>query len=380
MVKRTPADRGNKKSHFRFACLSDRKPHLKKGSVGDDVYQLQTFLRATGYLGRDCIPGTLCGKTSAALQHFQKCYQLDDTGEADEKTLQLITRPRCGNPDIDSGGNSSGAAPFVLRGCKYPTNNLTYAFINSTPDLDVQRQREIIREAFSAWASVSSLRFSEVGADQSPNFPIAFHRGAHGDNSPFDDGGSIQGNTLAHAFYPPPCGGTHAGAMHFDEFETWTDAAAPGRIRLLNVAIHEIGHLLGLAHSNERNAIMFAFYDDNVDSLRPDDINGIQALYGAPSAGVIPIRGSLSHTGANQVHRLSGQSGRIRISLRGPQEADFDLYARIGSTPTRAQFDARGFTSSSQEEITLNITGGDMFVMVDSWRGSGSYELEVSRV
>jgi hypothetical protein len=34
--------------------------------------------------------------------------------------------------------------------------------------------------------------------------------------------------------------------------------------------------------SNIRNAIMFAFYDDAVDRLFKDDIEGIRALYGEP--------------------------------------------------------------------------------------------------
>lgn len=366
-----------KKSHFQFECMSSRTPLLKSGDKSDDVYQLQTFLRSTGYLGKNCLPGTFCTATVAALRHFQKCYGLDDSGEADRKTLALISRPRCGNPDLDSGSNSSGAAPFVLRGCKYNTTNLTYAFTNSTSDLTVDRQREIIREAFGAWSAVSPLIFTEVGTSDNPTFPIAFHHGDHGDGSAFDGGGSVQGNVLAHAFFPPPCGGIHSGAMHFDEFENWTDAAAPGRIRLLNVAIHEIGHLLGLSHSNVNDAIMFAFYDDNVDALRTDDINGIQALYGSRPAGSTPLRGTLSSTGASQVHRISAQSGKMRVALRGPANADFDLYVRAGSAPTRALFDARGFTGSSNEEVSLNISGGDVFVMIDSWKGSGAYEVDI---
>jgi len=136
-------------------------------------------------------------------------------------------------------------------------------------------------KASLTWAVVSTLRFTEVAPDDSPTFTIAWERGSHGDGFPFDDGG-IGNNVLAHAFFPPPCGGQFAGALHFDEFEQWTDASAAGSIRLLNVAIHEIGHLLGLSHSNTQQAIMFAFYDDAVDHLFQDDIDGIRALYGAP--------------------------------------------------------------------------------------------------
>ncbi len=220
------------------------------------------------------------------------------------------------------------------------------------------------------------MQFTEVAANDAPVFPVSFERRNHGDGSPFDDGGTISGNVLAHGFFPPPCGGPFAGALHFDEFERWTDAAAPNAIRLLNVAIHEIGHLLGLDHSNTQNAIMFAFYADNVDSLRQDDIDGIQALYGRP-LGTGPLRGQLSRAGENQLHRIMAQPGPLTVKLSGPAGQDFDLYVRQAALPSRTAFDARGFSGSANEEVRLNVSGGDVFILVDSWRGSGSYEVEI---
>jgi hypothetical protein len=255
---------------------------------------------------------------------------------------------------------------------------LTYSFINGTPDLAGSRDHEIVREAFGAWADVTPLRFTEVAPVADPDFPVSWERASHGDGSPFDGLGTIRSNLLAHAFFPPPCGGAFAGALHFDEDETWTDQKAPGRIRLLNVAIHEIGHLLGLDHSDTQDAIMFAFYDDDVDSLRPDDIAGVQALYGAPPAGPTPIRGRLSGSGDSQVHPVViERPARLTVSLRGPDGQDFDLYLRAGSPPTRRVFDARGFSALPNEEVALDITGGTVFILVDSWRGSGDYELRI---
>ena len=49
----------------------------------------------------------------------------------------------------------------------------------------------------------------------------------------------------------------------------------------MNVAIHEIGHALGLAHSRDRAARMYAYYTDSEQpGLSQDDIEGIQAIYG----------------------------------------------------------------------------------------------------
>ena len=50
------------------------------------------------------------------------------------------------------------------------------------------------------------------------------------------------------------------------------------------VAIHEIGHNLGLDHSNVGGSIMYPFITDGVTSLHEDDINGVQRLYGRPDS------------------------------------------------------------------------------------------------
>ena len=48
------------------------------------------------------------------------------------------------------------------------------------------------------------------------------------------------------------------------------------------VALHELGHNLGLEHSNVRSSIMYPYLLYDNTRLHSDDIAGIQALYGRP--------------------------------------------------------------------------------------------------
>ena len=97
---------------------------------------------------------------------------------------------------------------------------------------------------------------------------VKFKSGGHGDGSPFDGANG----TLAHAMYP------ETGKVHFDDDETWVTSGTGG-FDLETVALHEFGHALGIAHSDDVNAVMFDSYITTRRSLTDDDIDAIEDLY-----------------------------------------------------------------------------------------------------
>jgi len=367
-------DKGKKK-YFAFS----KDVALQRGSRGGEVAALQSILVSLGYLRGSYEPGALCHCTERAVRRYQRFYGLKVDGIVGPKTKALLEQPRCGVPDLPTNllGATPGA-PFVLRGCKYNVNQLTYAFLNGTNDLASNADRQIVRSAFDAWANVSHLRFAEVQPNQNPNFRIAWRSGNHGDGNSFDG----PGNTLAHAFFPPPCGGPYAGDLHFDEDERWIEDPAGQGIVLRQVAIHEIGHLLGLSHSEDQRAIMFAYYSADRVNLSDDDVQGIQALYGEPDASrqvllSAEATGNLTRIGDKAVFDVE-VPGTLAVSIDGPANADFDLYVRKGEPPTLEQWDYRAYTVSSDETIAFPVeAGARYYVMVRSYDGSGNFKLKV---
>jgi hypothetical protein len=195
---------------------------------------------------------------------------------------------------------SQSSAPRRLRYDDLPTvaeysivrawdhTNISYCFSNGTADIASSDENQAVLDAMALWSAVSPVTFAEV-ACASANITILWATGSHGDGAPFDGRNGV----LAHAFYPPP-NGSFAGDLHLDDAEDWTlstrsDGAQP--IDLVTVAAHELGHSLGLAHSDDQTALMYAFYGGSHRFLAQDDINGIQALYpGGGGTSTISIR------------------------------------------------------------------------------------------
>ncbi|XP_074073507.1 matrix metalloproteinase-26 [Macrotis lagotis] len=196
------------------------------------------------------------------LQHF---FKLEETGLLDEPTRAFIRQPRCGIRDT--------ADYSLFPGRPIITNNpITYSLINYPEGMKKRTVDEVLQKATQVWSSVTPLEFQRVYSLES-DIEFAFLAGEHGDGYPFDG----EGNILAHAFAPNP---DYQGAVHFDSDERWSYTNRG--INLFLVAVHELGHALGLEHSQDPDSIMFPNYqyqDPKFFQLSNDDIRGIQKLY-----------------------------------------------------------------------------------------------------
>lgn len=202
----------------------------------------------------------------------------------DTKTLEQMSTPRCGVKDKTAFDSNSRSKRYVLHKYQRPyAKKLTYNILKYSNQLNEQQIDEEIARAFDVWSEyVNNLTFTKKH-EGAVDIGISFEEYDHGDGSPFDGPMGI----MAHAGLLEAEEDTfeYEYMLHFDDSEHWTvDGSSDGGENLFHVAVHEIGHILGLGHSNERSSIMYPYLLSNSNfRLDADDIQGIQALYGSKS-------------------------------------------------------------------------------------------------
>jgi len=188
--------------------------------------------------------------------------------------FSFMSRPASGYIIHEPGWDGSGRH----------SASLSYYFGPLTLDLPDTTIKSTLSGALDVWGQIVDITFSEV---YSPNLPSSidflFGTGDHGDPYPFP------GNLLAHSYFPsPPNPEPLAGDVHFNDAFLWEVGDGLGGLAfdLEYVAIHEIGHSLGLDHSNVPDSVMWPVVSSDTvfSGLFQDDIDGILSLYASAYA------------------------------------------------------------------------------------------------
>lgn len=184
-----------------------------------------------------------------------------------------------------------------------------------------------IRKAHAEWASLpragsghgDGLASNAVLGDGGANFDQIFVGEADspgplgGNRHGALTGGSCAGGVLAFTVFSPSGGGGGWRTSYCDSGWVWSDGPglpAPGQIDLQAVATREIGFALGLGHSNAGGVpTMSPSAPANLTLLRsiaPDDIAGLQAIYGMASPTKPRITGAEQGAATGTSLTLSG--------------------------------------------------------------------------
>lgn len=146
---------------------------------------------------------------------------------------------------------------------------------SSATDLDATLQL-----AFDAWEAVASVDFERV--DAGAVISVTY--------KPID---VTPGSTIAAiASWGPDIGGVlnslSRGLIEFNSNLTWSEDGAGG-VDFFAIALHEVGHIIGLDHVADPAQIMNAVV--RADDLGSGDISGAQFIYGTDGAAVPPVGG-----------------------------------------------------------------------------------------
>jgi hypothetical protein len=163
---------------------------------------------------------------------------------------------------------------------------LTY-YVGETPanlGLDRAAVKATLEKALAVWSKVADIAFTETQRSHQPNSMDFEFRSIDG-----------RGGTLAQAYFPGDVNRSLiAGDVQFDMSESWEVGNGRGSAAtdFLWVAVHEIGHALGLDHSPVRGSVMSHSVSPNQSftALAPADVDAVLRVYAPSKSGVSPSR------------------------------------------------------------------------------------------
>jgi Ca2+-binding RTX toxin-like protein len=177
-----------------------------------------------------------------------------------------------------STGGPGGVIAWSLAGPGLTDNSSGRFFEGSSVSLGgflPFNYQSVLRSAFATWSVNANIEFIQVqdnggkiGVGAYPTIRIV--------------AGDIDGPSRILGRANQPSSTPYGGDIVFDSGDS---AFLSNQHNFFLVALHEIGHALGLSHEPEIPALMNPVINTALSGLTIDDINGIRSLYGAQDNG-----------------------------------------------------------------------------------------------
>ncbi len=167
---------------------------------------------------------------------------------------------------------------FTIRGRWPRPNKLTVHIDTSSCPVDSDAFVRAVERALDAWRQTKVVDFKVVDAAATPDFTVGWRTPESTRGRPFRHGRIAQTGPIEPGTF-----------VYFNSKLRWSfdGARAPGMVQ---TAIHEIGHILGLDHSSNPDSALFSRYDKSNSTLSESDRAAIHTLYGGGEDGPGDLR------------------------------------------------------------------------------------------